>query len=188
VHWIAGEGTTEKIYFEALKQSLRIPGELAVIRVIHGTGGGTKSLAREVDKELKRKGFKVGDDVDQVWLVFDSEPHDPQRCGEAESTFLEIGKKQHFQVAVSCPSVELWFLLHFADVPSAKALRSPAEAVSQLKKHIPGYQKGRVPFSKIDSHRDTAKKRAHALWKNAFPNHPATNIHLLVTALEDLAI
>lgn len=188
VIWIVGEGSTEKRYFEALHRYLRIPGSLAEIKVYDGKGGDAARVWLKAQKELKDRNLVPGPkgDVDAVWLVFDCEPHDPTKYNNAKDTFHRIQKEVGFEVCVSLPCMELWFLLHFCDCPPARTLGTAKATVKILQAKWPNYKKGDIDINRLNSKQAEARGRAMQLWPEEFPRNPATSVFRLVDELEKL--
>ena len=187
VIWIVGEGVTEKMYFEAMRRALRIPGSLAEIKVYEGGGGSAEGVLARAKKELRDHGLSPGVDVNRIWLVYDCEPHDPNKSKVSRAVFHKTKTERYYEACVSHPCMELWFLLHFAQCPPAKELATPALVQRHLKKYLPSYKKGhKETFLKINKHLKEAKERASKLWGGNFPERPATGAHLLIEALEAL--
>lgn len=183
---IVCEGETEKVYFNALKQSLKI--SLMDIKV-ETTGGGSAlkivQYAEQLEKDRKRENRRAGsflaEPYKHIWCVFDTEGGD-KRAILVEA--VALAKKRKYHIAVSNPCFEIWYLLHFTD-PVSPA--SPNLAKRALQKHIPHYKKGQNVFRKLEALRIEAIERAERFHKpdDEFAN-PTTTVYELVRFLYGL--
>jgi hypothetical protein len=134
---IACEGKyTERLYFKAIKQDLRL--STVKITILPHDGTDPLSVVNKVlekRQNVKREGTWEKEDL--AWAVFDGDEHiqkDPNNWHQA----IQKAKKENIRLAITNPSIEFWFLVHFQDysanIPSAKAEKL-------LKKHIPNYDK-----------------------------------------------
>ena len=134
---IACEGSdTEPLYFNAIRQDLRLPeGRITVT-----PHDGTDPL-RVVNNVLKarqvRKADKTWEKEDSAWAVFDGDEHianDPANWHKA----IQKAKSQKVNLAITNPSIEFWYLIHFQDYyPNI----SRDKAKERLKQYIPNYDK-----------------------------------------------
>lgn len=134
---IACEGKkTEPKYFNAIRQDLR----LTTVQVLILPHDGTDPLSIvnavvEARKDKKRE--KSWDKEDLAWAVFDGDEHivnDPNRWHQA----IQKAESQKINLAITNPSIEFWYLIHFRD-HSAPITRDKAEEF--LKQYIPNYDK-----------------------------------------------
>lgn len=130
---------------------------------------------------------------DQVCVVFDRDEHlsyfDALHRSAALDRSLrnDCGESVHFEAIPSCPSFELWLLLHYEDV------QHPIhrdEVIRRLRRHIPGYAKGAADiFAKTSARIADATHRAETLSKRFTPfdaPEPYTAVARLVTRLVTL--
>jgi hypothetical protein len=134
---IACEGKyTERLYLKAINQDLRL--STVKITILPHDGTDPLSVVNKVlDKrqDVKREG--TWEKEDSAWAVFDGDEHlqkDPNNWHQA----IQKAKKENIRLAITNPSIEFWFLLHFQDY---SANIPPDKAVKLLKKHIPNYDK-----------------------------------------------
>ncbi|GBO55101.1 hypothetical protein APA_3151 [Pseudanabaena sp. lw0831] len=134
---IACEGKyTEPLYLKAIKQDLRL--STVKITILPHDGTDPLSVVNKVlDKrqDVKREGTWEKEDL--AWAVFDGDEHiqkDPNNWYQA----IQKAKKENVRLAVTNPSIEFWFLVHFQDYSANIA---PDKAEKLLKKHIPNYDK-----------------------------------------------
>jgi hypothetical protein len=140
---IACEGMqTEPKYFNAIRKDLRLSEEQ--IEVIPHSGTDPLSVVNAVlearkDKKRERTWF---DDQDSAWAVFDGDEHiannRPNWCQA-----IQIAKSQKINLAITNPSIEFWYLIHFQD---HSAIIARDKAKERLKQHIPNYDKARCYY------------------------------------------
>ena len=174
---------TEPCYFRALKKHL----EYDALAIEPAHGGQSKpsytvrhAIALRREREMKR--------TDQVWCVIDIEG--PADGRDIESAIV-LARKNRINLALSNPSFEYWFLLHFecCDPPYANA----AELITHLRRHMPNYDKAADTYQsylrgKTRTALDNAqalRTRAVSLW-DKYPN-PSTHVDRLVTAILEAA-
>ena len=134
---IACEGEkTERIYFNAIRQDLRLPPEQ--VDVLHYDGTDPLGIVNAVvEARKKKKGEKNWDKADLAWAVFDGDEHianDPTRWHKA----IQKAKSQKIHLAITNPSIEFWYLIHFQD-HYANITRDKAKEF--LKQYISNYDK-----------------------------------------------
>lgn len=193
---IVCEGTeTEPAYFNEFKRKLNLP---LVEIVIKGTGEGHRGvvkhalqLKREREQAYKspkrsRKSLtKVP--FDEVWCVFDCEA--PQYKHKFYQAIKEA-EKNGFQLAVSNPAFEYWYLLHFKD--TRRFFTNAGEIIQALRPHIPDYRKNKNVFPQLYPHTTEAIERAKRAFKNdphngdQYPN-PSTLVFKLVEKLQNMS-
>lgn len=101
---------TEPSYFNKFRLTS------ATIRTI-GEGYNTISLVERALELSKRRWWKKkGQQVDQVWCVFDADinPEHPKQ-GEMFNEAIQLATNYGFHVAYSNQAFEYWLLLHFED-------------------------------------------------------------------------
>jgi hypothetical protein len=100
---ICGGTATEPMYLEALKQRLRLGGVL-----VRGIAKDPDTLIEEAVAIRKRHERDGNEPYDATWLVVDSE-----RPGTFNvPAVLQHAEANNVETAFSCPSFELWLLLH----------------------------------------------------------------------------
>lgn len=183
---IVCEGETEKVYFDALRQSLKI----GLIDIKVETSGGGSALkvvqyAQQLEEERKRDNKRAGsflaEPYKHIWCVFDTEGGD-KRAILVEA--IALAKKRKYHMAVSNPCFEIWYLLHFTERPSHG---NPSLAKTALQKYIPTYKKGQNIFKKLEALRSNAIERAERFHQpdDEFAN-PTTTVYELVRFLYSL--
>ena len=126
---IACEGDGERAYLEAIRQSLRLSGKQIV--VLNEKGTDPLSVVKtviEYQEGLKSDGTWLRGD--SAWAAFDGDEHrdnDPNNWHQA----LKLAQDNQIELALSNPSLELWYLLHFQD---QNAYIHRDKAAAELKK------------------------------------------------------
>jgi hypothetical protein len=134
---IACEGSkTERGYFEEIRKSMRLP--TLHIFVVHPNATDPRSIVRAaIEYRRERKADKTWTTGDEAWAVFDGDEHilsNPANWNDA----LQIARDNKIRLAVSNPSFEFWYLLHYQD-RGGKLSRQ--DALRLLRKHIENYEK-----------------------------------------------
>lgn len=187
---IACEGSkTERLYFIDIRTHLRA-STIDIIMAPHEGSDPATVVAAAEDKraELKRE-RRWSSPGDTAWAVFDGDEHlDTDGKRQRWNDAIQRAESRDIKLAVSNPSFELWYLLHFKEQNGAL---NRSQALSALRVHRPDYEKNRSLFSELHASDLTAAatSRASSLcercdesgrhrWRN-----PSTRVHLLVTHL-----
>lgn len=122
-----------------------------------------------------------------VWCVFDVEnPHHNQTFDRA----VQLADQKEFQLAISNPAFEFWYVLHFER--TTRPFADGDEIKEYLKRHIPGYHPAMPVFDSLFPSTPTAIRSARSLLENhpqgeqRFPN-PSTRVHLLVEVMIEMS-
>ena len=189
---IACEGKyTEPLYLKAIKQDLRL--STVKITILPHDGTDPLSVVNKVlDKrqEVKREGTWEKEDL--AWAVFDGDEHiqkDPNNWHQA----IQKAKKENIRLAVTNPSIEFWYLIHFQERSSNI---SQDKTKNHLKQHIPNYDKSGCyypePLKKFNQEAIARAKKLDDLAKqNKLPEHSnpcCSGISQLVEMLLKLGI
>jgi len=189
---IACEGKyTEPLYLKAIKQDLRL--STVKITILPHDGTDPLSVVNKVlDKrqEVKREGTWEKEDL--AWAVFDGDEHiqkDPNNWHQA----IQKAKKENIRLAVTNPSIEFWYLIHFQERSSNI---SQDKTKNHLKQHIPNYDKSGCyypePLKKFNQEAIARAKKLDDLAKqNKLPEHSnpcCSGISQLVKMLLKLGI
>jgi hypothetical protein len=141
---LAVEGrATEAPYFEAIRKHLHLPTH--VLTILDNKGSSPISLVKGVikirDRHIEGGTFDPAGG-DTAWAVFDGDEH---RLSDAKgwAEAFRLAEKEHVRLAVSNPSFELWFLLHFEDQFAPVDAHA---ALEKLRRHVPRYKKGTPLF------------------------------------------
>lgn len=178
---VVTEGTvTEPRYFSALLVSLSVSPRTVVVCPSSGSDPITVvDTALRIMSEAKKS---CEPSYDSVWLVFDTESnrvHLPEAINKA--------KAYGYKLAVSAPSIEYWFLLHF--VCSDRYMANCHEVKKELCKYY-DYSKEGFDTSRLVSRTDTGISNARLLRRNqegVEKEFPKTDVDLLVTEINALA-
>lgn len=178
---------TEPIYFKKLREYFHL-NSVNVVIADKKSGLDPKRLIEYAIEE-----FNKSRDFDHVYCVFDRDKHPSfdEALDKIRSTKL---KKATIRPITSTPCFELWLLLHFKYTTrpfcSAENDSNCALVVSDLKNHIPNYEKGNSNvFSTVSDKLDTAVKNAKQLvgyHRTSGANNPSTDVYRLVEYLESL--
>jgi len=171
---------TEPIYFKELRSAKRIPAEVEICG--EECGSHPKNV---VEYALAKKKLAISDKLpyDQIWCVYDRDVH--VNIDQARMQ----AKANNIQEAFSVPCFELWFLLHFK-CHTAHIERD--KVVSELKKHLPGYEKGMkvfgiLPVCAIALHNAERIRRNHLSAGMSTDSNPSTTVDRLVAVLNEIA-
>lgn len=135
--------------------------------------------AKERNEKLERRGR--GAAHSEVWCVFDTDQH--PYLTEA----IALAATNGIQTAVSCPCIELWFLLHFND-QTAYIERHPAQSASR---NLLGCEKAlTIPaLDELAVRFDEAKSRArgldakHSGDATPTPGNPSSGVWRLIDSI-----
>jgi hypothetical protein len=167
---------TEPCYFTSIRQSLRLP--TINIKVVPGKINPLSIVNCGIDEKKD-----LDDSNDEVWCVFDVEnPNDNTHFYDA----IILAKKNNLQLAISNPSFEYWYLVHFERTNSP--FSSAAKLIKRLKVHIPNYDKNQILFPILKDKTNDALNNVSILSKQSdvswdeFPN-PSTGVHNIILSI-----
>ena len=152
------EGESEQVYMKYMRKKFHMSANLTVHRV--------KGVFHTAQKAFNKKGiyFDVKSEVDEIWLVFDTEDELKGKWNEYYSIIKKL-RKLNSQIKVRLlmtrGCIEYYFLLHYEKC--APAIHIPADkdkVIELLKKQCPKYKKG---------DKESTDKIAE-LYKNAIDN------------------
>jgi hypothetical protein len=131
------------------------------------------------NERLQRRG--KGAAHEEVWCVFDTDQHPHMEKA------LALAAENGINVALSCPCIELWFLLHFAD-QTAYIERHAVQ--SKAKSHLNCGKALTAPaLSALAEHYETAKARArkvdakHQGDATPLPANPSSGVWRLIDSI-----
>jgi len=171
---------TEPNYFR------RFPvADVIDIEVI-GTGFNTDSLVTHAGV-LRDRAEAEGRAFNEIWCVFDRDSFTAQNFNRA----LQLAQNERIRTATTNEAFELWYLLHFNfhDVGISRA--TYAERLTRVLGI--SYAKNMADiYERLLERQPTAIRNATALLKRYAPwsperHNPSTNVHQLVTRLNELA-
>ncbi len=180
---------TEPSYFKALRHEL---GLQTVEVVVEGEKCGSApisvvnhalALKKTAPQSITRGPY------DRIWCVIDVEvptPHD------SLAPAIDKAKANGLDIALSNPSFEYWYLLHFEK--TSALMQSNQEVMQRLKKHHPQYKKNdRTFFSIVYPNTAKAIKNSEEVLKEKHYGedlrkcNPSTHVHLVVEHLQGIA-
>ena len=184
---IVCEGDGEEAYFKAIRQDLSLPKERIVILNESGTDPRTiiQTVINYKEGLQKSRSWLAGD---TAWAAFDGDEHrdnNPENWYQA----LALAQTKNINLALSNPSLELWYLLHYQD---QEASIHRDKALEELRKHAPSYKKPQAlypgPPGAIPLAIQRAARLAQRNEENGQPFHhnPCSGIGLLVELLLQL--
>ena len=143
------------------------------------------NIVKAAKKHQRDLDFGAGD---ELWCAFDID----SSTTEILKSALSLREKTHIQIALSNPSFELWFLLHFK-YQQSKSNRT--EVLSELRAFIPDYAKNKDIFDRLKPFLETAiqnSKRLKRMHENAGvglftrESNPSSQVFRLVEAINNL--
>lgn len=180
---------TERGYFEAIRQSMRLP--TLQIFVEHPDATDPRSIVRAaIEYRRERKAGRAWTAGDEAWAVFDGDEHilgNPANWNDA----LQTAAGNQIRLAVSNPSFELWYLLHYQEQGGNL---SRQDALRLLRTRLGKYEKAHrlwpVPLQPLTADAIRRAKllaaRAEADGRQPHTN-PCTSVCELVESLLALA-
>ena len=127
---------TEYGYFEDVRKLLRMePNKIIVLKQEASDPLGVVKQALE--ERTYRQQENEWDKDDRAWAVFDGDEHKANNI-ENWRQALQIVQKNDIRLAISNPSFEYWYLLHYQD-QTGYLTRQQAKRL--LKNHVPKYEK-----------------------------------------------
>lgn len=173
------EGGSERVYFDALRNRLR----LSTMEVSFPCPQGSAPI-NVVDCALQKA--KEPGRYDHIYCVFDRDDHDTFDLARAK--LQQHAKRARLHEAVSIPCFEYWLLLHFAftDAPFPDC----DAVIRRLVQHLPGYTKSdprQVP--PLLERLEQAMQHAQRLesQRATIGDNPYTSVHHLVRHLQGIA-
>jgi len=177
---IVCEGETEKIYFQALKVELKL--RTVRIKIEPNAGGHSQTVekARSLRDERKRKVRKsnVLLEYDVIWCVFDAE-NPNHHVGDLEKA-IHAANSLNFQLAISNPSFEIWYLWHFSN--TGRYFEDGQAVKRALRDYIADYTETMNVFSIVFPLTASAMERTATKLdrtEQEFPN-PSTYVYRLL--------
>ena len=181
---IACEGDSEENYLEAIRRDLRLSKDRIIVLNEKGTDPlSVVRTAMEARRGLSRDNLWLPQDT--AWAALDGDEHrDNNRDNWHQA--LDLAQANRVQLALSNPSLELWYLLHYQD---QEAHIHRDKAVEELEKHLPYYKKPMtlypIPSELIAAAIQRAARLAQRNEENRLPFHsnPGSSMGRLVERL-----
>jgi hypothetical protein len=170
---------TEPNYFEALRQKFRL--STLSVKVV----SGKVAPISVVDCGIEEK-RKIEEPTDEIWCVLDTE--DPNKNSSLLPA-IEKAKKANLNLAISNPSFEYWYFIHFEC--SSRPFANGQEMKHRLKIYIANYDESMNAFPVLDKLTSVAIQNAEKLRKrssenwDSFPN-PSTKVDKLVQKIIEM--
>ncbi len=204
--YIFTNGETEEDYFKALRTHCNLPKNEAILvkflpkdnsepeeRIeIKSLSYSRLSLVKKVKEIITGKEKSA---VGKVFIVFDADTEpkgkssNPSKLKSQVNDAWAAAKSAGFIPILSNESFELWYLLHFEDVPLKSKIHRDI-LLQEVKKHIPNYNKGKagyfgLTFPDLKTAIKRAKKMAEQYNAHTPPadKNPYTNVYELVEEL-----
>jgi len=178
---VVTEGTvTEPRYFTALLDRLQVSSRAVEVRPPNGSDPVSivDTAISIVDQNKKNR----TPDFDEIWLVLDTED---QRVRLAAA--IDKARAHKFNLAISAPSIEYWFLLHFAY--TTKYMVRCCEVEHELRNYF-AYSKKQFDAQALVSRTGDAVVNARSARDDQEATgreFPRTDVDLLVTEINALA-
>jgi len=183
---------TEPIYFNALKERLRL---IMVDVEIVGEGAAPITVVnsaidlREERKKIARKSLtKAGYEI--IYCVFDVEAPTPHGT---LTVAVGMAHAHNLEVILSNPCFEYWYILHFRN--TSAPFHTNEEVLSQLRQEYPDYSKSdttifNVVYPKTSDaikHSKEVLKEQHNDAEDLRDCNPSTHVHNIVEYLQNTA-
>ncbi len=190
---IISEGEeTEPAYFNAIIKKYKLRKENITI-IPSSSGSAPMSVAKSTIKRVT-KAEASGNPYDYVFCVFDRDEHEnfDDACNKMLRTCKNMENKDDV-LARSWPCFEYWLLSHYKFTRSPFARKgdnSPCKTcLTELAKHIKGYEKNCANLGTLMDNLDTAIKNAKQSCKDADktkePN-PSSEVYKVLEWLQKL--
>lgn len=164
---------TEPNYFRALRQKFRLSN--LTVQIVPGKGAPITVVNCAIDEKKK-----LDEPADEVWCVIDTE--NPIN-NPSLTVAIEKARKNKINLAISNPSFEYWYFIHFEN--SSRPFANGQAMKKALKAHIPEYDESMIVFPLLDNLTQKAidcalllRERSLEGW-DIFPN-PSTGVDKLV--------
>jgi len=173
---------TEYGYFEDIRKSLRMePNKIIVLKPEASDPLSIVTQALEERTYRQQEGEWAEEDM--AWAVFDGDEHKANNI-ENWKQALQVAHEKGIYLAISNPSFEYWYLLHYQDQTSYLTRQ---QALGLFKTYVPKYEKSDVLYrEQLQSRTVEAISRAQQVARQAKLNsldlyaNPCTHIWELV--------
>jgi len=188
------EGETEQRYFREMEAHLVLRQKLnsVTLEVYQPKDHSPKGLMAEAKKRISKAKEAEEPEFDFIWLVFDKDDH-PGIANTYHDVLVWKGNTP-IRIALSSICFEYYILLHFER--TTRPFRNCAQAVKQLKKYLPDYEKSDNLYKELFKRKYEAytncefvmKQLQNDLLRGLMPYELAayTNVHELEYFLEAL--
>lgn len=146
----------------------------------------TKEAMRQRAKQAKAKKDGLGEEYDEVWVVYDLEGvHDERRKLDRQARALPKARGIRFAVSESC--FEFWLLLHHK--LTTTSFENCRAVVKRLKRNWRDYEKGLSPRAEFIEKTPTAVANSEKCRKHhrdsGGDGNPSTEMDFLVRSLNE---
>lgn len=188
---IVTEGArTEPNYFRAVEDARLIPVERMKLHVVPPDDGATAPKHLLGRAETAQRAVQPWQPDDEVWLVFDVDAQSGSNRLDQVRETAQDAMRRGWQVAVSNPCFEVWFLLH-APGERQPAPLHPSDIVDALRRAFGQYNKMHVPTRCLDAAAlAEAITHGRAMDVDAdapIPAHGVTRVYRLMAEMRALA-
>ncbi len=174
------EGESERVYFDALRNALRLSNTEVSFPCPQGS-----APINVVDCALQKA--REPGRYDHIYCVFDRDAH--STFADARVKLQLHAKRAPLHEAISIPCFEVWLLLHFefTDAPFADC----EDVIRRLVQHLPGYTKNdprQAPplLDRLEQAIQNAQRLESQ--RATIGDSPCTSVHHLVRHLRDIAV
>lgn len=164
---IAGEGETEKFYFDKISD---LYSNIPIEKLITMDDNDTNSHPNHVLALLEERALSGEYDPSELWMIID---RDKQNVSEEQlNNIIATCNEKGYNVGLSNPTFELWLLLHLKDLSdydvdkvfdNRKVNKNRRFLDKELSTLLDGYSKSQFDFEKIREGIDSAITRAKLL-------------------------
>lgn len=173
------EGESERVYFDALRNHLRLSN--TEVSFPCPQGSAPINVVKCAEQKAKERGG-----YESIWCVFDRDEH--ESFDRARVKLQKYKSHWHLREAVSIPCFEYWLLLHFefTDAPFSDC----DAVVHRLGLHLPGYTKADLRLMRpLLDRLEQAMQCAQRLesQRATIGDNPYTSVHHLVRHLQGIA-
>lgn len=183
---IVCEGAATEIgYFNAIRISKHLPKER--IPISHeGCTDPLSIVQAAVNIRIDLMNDRNWINADEIWAVYDGDEHISANLARWNQA-LNLASRHNIKLAVSNPSFEFWYLLHFQEQNANLTRR---QAYNLLRRHLNNYEKPNVLYpmplkAKTSSAIGRARRLIARIKKDQleFFNNPSTYVFELVENL-----
>lgn len=176
------QNKTESIYFSHFNAVQK----KYTVRVMPGNETDPIRMAHKAEKTWTDEGCDAELD-DHVYCVFDTDTD--SRKQDAINKAFRLEAQGHFEVVLSNPCFEVWFIEHYGY--TTKQFSSSSEMIQELRKHISGYNKSKDVFNDLYGNIDKAIQNAAKLDRHhesvgntrGMQRNPSTEVYRIVEKL-----
>lgn len=186
--FIAAEGhnKTEKNYFRGFISKHKN----LTLRMVPDASTDPKGMAESLAVFMDEEGFS-SEDGDLAFCFIDHDCN--QQKDDQILKAIEIARKHGFDVIVSNPCFEIWFVFHFSETP--KNYSSSKEVLKDIEEYLPGYGKSdEDTYERTEERLHLAIENAKRLEKRCLDNgyilyrhdfSPSSNVYKAIEKMQE---